>query len=247
MLKLPTSLTVTRNKKAEEKLVEKTRQWLIKDSSERKGVHASDLLDPRKAYYDRVNPQPLSNRMVGLFVVGKVLHAFFLSALAGETGTNWKSDGGSTIDKELGISFSPDWVKSGIPGELKTSRAKYEQTVSDMKLYLEQEMIYQAGLKSKDGRLATLMLSLPAPRGEGFGTYPQYRCYDIQCSKADLAKYRKQIIFFRKLLEKALKTKKRADINKLPLCRDFKCSRSACPHFAICKPEGRYGTRRWDK
>lgn len=247
MLTLPVSLTVERNLQAEEKLVEKTRLWLEKDSHDRTGIHASDLLDPRKAYYDKIRPQPLSNRMVGLFFVGKVLHAFFLSALAGETGTNWKSDGGSTVDAELGFSYSPDWVKDGIPGELKTSRGKYEQTQSDLGLYLEQLLIYMVGKKSVHGRLVVLMLSLPAPKGEGWGTYPQYRAYNVECSQADLTKYRKQLVATRKLLEQALKTNVQEDISKLPLCRPFKCGRSQCPHYDVCKPEGRHGTPRWDK
>lgn len=247
MLKLPQSLTVDRNKKAEENLINKSRLWLEKDSKDRTGIHASDLLDPRKAYYDKVNPQPLSNRMVGLFFVGKVLHAFFLSALTGETGVNWKSDGGSTIDKELGFSYSPDWCKDGIPGELKTSRSKYEQSKSDLGGYLEQLLIYMVGKKSEEGRLVVLLLSLPAPRGEGWGTYPQYRAYNVHVSKADLTKYKSQLVATRQLLVHALKTNKRSDIAKLPLCREFKCGRTQCPHYDNCKPEGRYGTRRWDK
>lgn len=248
MLELPKSLSVVRNKKAEAKLVEKTIEWLEKDSKDRKGIHASDLLDPRKAYYDKTRPkQKMTPRMAGLFFVGKVLHAFFLSALQGKKGTDWSSDGGSTVDKELGISFSPDWTKDGIPGELKTSRAKYEQRLSDKHSYLEQELIYQVGVNSLAGRLAVLMLNLPAPRGEGWGTYPQYRCDDVSCTKKDLSWYKQQIIKVRKALEKALKTKKRTDINKLPLCRDFKCGRSQCAHYNVCKPEGRFGTRRWDK
>ena len=251
MLTLPTSLTVDRNKTAEANLIEKSRKWLEKDSKDRKGIHASDLLDPRKAYYDKINPQPLSDRMVGLFFVGKVLHAFFLSALTGEDGVNWKSDGGSTVDKELGFSYSPDWtdkkVKPNIPGELKTSRGKYEQSKSDMGLYLEQLVTYMVGEKSEDGRLVVLMLSLPAPRGEGWGTYPQYRAYNVYVSKADLAKYKTQLIATRKLLQKALKTNSRKDITKLPLCREFKCGKSQCPHYSKCKPEGRWGLKRWDR
>jgi hypothetical protein len=248
MLTLPRSLTAVRNMLAEGKLVDKTRAWLEKDSKDRAGIHASDLLDPRKAYYDKTQPKsPLSSRLVGLFFVGKVLHAFFLSALTGEDGVNWKSDGGSTVDKELGFSYSPDWCKDGIPGELKTSRGKYEQSQSDLGLYLEQLLIYMVGKKSVDGKLVVLMLSLPAPRGEGWGTYPQYRAYNVSVSKADLAKYRTQLVATRKLLQAALTSKKMADISKLPLCRPFKCGASQCPHYQVCKPEGRHGTKRWDR
>jgi len=248
MLALPALIQIDRNKKAEVGLVDKTRAWLEKDSSDRKGIHASDLLDPRKAYYDKTQTKvPLSERLVGLFFVGKVLHAFFLSALTGEDGVNWKSDGGSTIDKTLGISYSPDWCKNGVPGELKTSRGKYEMRPSDLSLYLEQLMIYMTGEKSTYGRLVVLMTNLPAPPGQGWGTYPQYRCFDINVTKTALAEYAKQIIRVRKALVLALKTKKAKNINALPLCREFKCGKSQCPHYLVCKPEGRFGTKRWDK
>jgi hypothetical protein len=248
MLTLPKLIQIERNKKAEGNLVNKTRVWLEKDSQDRTGIHASDLLDPRKAYYDAIQPKsPLAERLVGLFFVGKVLHAFFLSALTGEKGVNWSSDGGSTVDKTLGISYSPDWCKSGIPGELKTSRSKFEMRPSDLSLYLEQLMIYMVGEDSAYGRLVVLMLNLPAPPGQGWGTYPQYRAYDINVTKAELSAYKKQIISVRKSLERALKTKKAKDIAALPLCRTFKCGKSQCPHYGICKPEGRFGTKRWDK
>jgi hypothetical protein len=248
MLTLPKSLEIIRNKTAEANLVEKTRTWLEADSKDRSGIHASDLLDPRKAYFDKTQPkQPLSERMVGLFFVGKVLHVFFLSALHGTTGADWKSDGGSTVSKKLGFSFSPDWVKDGIPGELKTSRGKYEMRNSDLSLYLEQELIYQVGLKSTKGRLVVLLTNLPAPPGQGFGTFPQFRAYNISVSKSDLLTYEKQLVKTRKALELALKTKKDKDIRALPLCREFKCSRSACPHFSVCAPEGRIGVKRWER
>jgi hypothetical protein len=91
------------------------------------------------------------------------------------------------------------------------------------------------------------MLNMPAPRGEGPGSFPQYRAYEVEVSKADLAKYRAQLITTRKLLEKALKTNKKVDIRKLELCRPFKCGGGNCAHYDVCKPEGRYGTKRFDK
>lgn len=243
MLILPKSLEVERNTKAEASLVAQTRTWLEKQDGERdKRIHASSLLDPRKAYFDAKYPQPLSNKMVGLFFFGKVLHAFFLSALNGETGTNWKSDIGSQWDAALKICWSADWEKNGIPYEFKTSRGKYEQSKSDLGLYLEQLLIYMVAKKSTHGRLIVLLSNLPAPRGEGWGTYPQYRAYDVHVSKADLAKYKKQIVATRKKLATALKTGK---FNKLELCRRFKCGETQCPHWNRCKPEGRFGKKGW--
>lgn len=242
MLKLPSSLEVERDFKYEKKLLEKTRAWLVNDSKERKGIHASDLLDPRKAYYDKLYPSPLSDRMVGTFFVGKTLHAFFLSALKDRKGTDWSTDSGSNEDKELGITWSADDKEDGIPHEFKTSRSKYEQKRRDLDNYLEQELIYMAAMKSLKGRISTLMYNLPAPKGQGWGSYPQYRSYKITCSKEDLKKYRLQIKKVAQQLRDCLKKK---SPKGLPLCREFKCF--GCPHFQRCKPEGRYGTKRFGK
>ena len=135
MLTLPPSLQITRNTKAERRLIDKTRTWLTSQERDPR-IHASDLLDPRKAYWDRLHPQTLSDKLVGLFFVGKVLHAFFISALNGEKGTNWESDAGSVFDKTLKICWSNDWedktVTPHIPYEFKTSRSKYEQKKRDL-------------------------------------------------------------------------------------------------------------------
>lgn len=247
MLVLPKSLTCERNLKAEAKLVAQTKEWLEKGNKERDPrIHASSLLDPRKSYFDTKFPQPMTNRMVGLFFFGKVLHAFFCSALNGEKGTNWESDAGSVWDEELGISWSNDWEKQvgklKIPYEFKTSRSKYEQKLRDLANYLEQLLIYMVAQKSTKGRLIVLQSNLPAPKGEGWGTYPQYRAYDVEVSTKDLASYRTQIIATRKSLQVALKKNK---FKELPLCRDFKCGPSQCAHWERCKPPGRYGEKRW--
>jgi hypothetical protein len=240
MLILPKSLNIERNKEAEAGLIEKTRKWLEHDSKDRTGIHASDLLDPRQAYFNKRYPHPLSDRMVGTFFVGKTLHAFFLSAFTGATGTDWKTDGGSHENKELGITWSADWIKNGVPYEFKTSRSKYEQSPSDLKSYLEQLLIYMVGTGSTTGKLITLMYNLPAPRGQGWGSFPQYRAYDISITQKDLDAYKLQLKKTVKLLTTALKKKSHKD---LPLCREFKCM--GCPHFEKCKPEGRYGKKRF--
>lgn len=242
MLELPKSVTCTRNPEAEQELVKKTKEWLERQNEERDPrVHASSLLDPRKSYFDTKYPQPMTNRMVGLFFFGKVLHAFFLSALGGAKGTDWKADVGSVWDEELGICWSNDWQKKvgkqTIPYEFKTSRSKYEQKQKDLDLYIEQLLIYMVAQKSTKGRLVVLQSNLPAPRGEGWGSYPQYRAYEIEVTQKDLDKYKKQLIDTRKKLESALKTNK---FKELPLCREFKCGPQQCPHWKRCKPEGRY-------
>lgn len=255
MLKLP-KLDIIRDEDAEDMLVEKAKAWLAKEGEERDPrIHASDLLDPRKAYWNRQSKESLDACMTGNFLVGKVLHAFFQTAMNDGKGLSLTdTDVGGTWDKTLGISFSNDWEKkcktanspNGIPYELKTSRALNEQTNRDLSSYLEQLCIYMAAKKSLLGRLVVLRLMAKNVR-KGWGTYPQFRAYDIEWTKKDLEGYRKQIVATVKLLTTALKTKKKKDIQMLPICRTWKCSKSNCQHYDLCKPEGRYGTKEFDK
>jgi hypothetical protein len=252
MLKLP-KLEIIRNEDAEDALVETTKEWLKGEGKDRDPrIHASDLLDPRKAYWNRQHVEEVTPQMAGNFMVGKVLHAFFSTAMNKKKGMSLvDTDVGGTWDKSLGISFSNDWEKkvrtkdspNGIPYELKTSRALNEQTTRDLSSYLEQLCIYMAAKTSLVGRLVVLRL-MGKNKAKGWGTYPQYRAYEIKWTKKDLAAYRSQIITTAKLLAKALKTKKP---KILPLCREWKCGEGNCGHWAKCKPEGRYGKTKWLK
>jgi len=252
MLNLP-KLQIERHLDAEDALVETTKEWLKGEGKERDPrIHASDLLDPRKAYWNRQHEEEVTPKMTGNFMVGKVLHAFFSTAMNGKKGLSLKdTDVGGTWDESLGISFSNDWEKqikskdspNGIPYELKTSRALNEQTNKDLSLYLEQLYIYMTAKLSLVGRLVVLRL-MGKDSKKGWGTFPQFRAYEITWTKKDMASYRKQIVATVKLLTLALKKKKPA---MLPLCREFKCGPGNCGHWSLCRPEGRWNTKKWSK
>jgi len=73
MLILPEGLRIKRSKTAEESLMRRSREWL--DSEERDPrTHVSDLLDPRLGYWNKKNKKPLPDRLVTMFLIGKVLH-----------------------------------------------------------------------------------------------------------------------------------------------------------------------------
>lgn len=245
MLELP-KLDVERDLDAEKAMVAKTIKWLKGESTKRDPrIHASDLLDPRKAYWNRQNTEEMDDRMAGNFMTGKVLHAFFNTLMKGEVGLSIEeTDDGGNWDKDLGITYSPDFFKNGIPYELKTSRATKEQTIRDLSSYLEQLCIYMAGKRSLTGRLLVYRINAEDKK-KGYGTYPQYRAYEITWTKKALESYRAQLKSTRMLLEKALKTKKKKDIQMLPLCREWKCGKKNCGHFDLCKPEGRYNNKRF--
>jgi hypothetical protein len=241
MLQLPASVTITRNKKVENQILEKARVWLEK-GERTPGLHASDLLDIRQAYWKHVKPLPLSARLIPMFLIGKVLHAFVLNAVDSTPMDLDKTDEGSFYSEELGISFSPDHVKNNKPRELKTSRSFYEpKTAKDVDFYLEQLLIYIAGMDTtekpvQEGQLWVLYMNLKDENGV---TTPQFRCYTVNISREDLEAYKAQLKASRIMLEAAIKQKKP---EVLPLCRKFKCGEFQCEYFSKdCKPKGRFG------
>src|SRR5712671_238301 len=78
MFDLP-AFSIERDDYAEVRLALQAREWIERGDADRGvGIHASDLMDPLLAYWKRLKPQPLSERTVWLFVVGKILHHFVL-------------------------------------------------------------------------------------------------------------------------------------------------------------------------
>ena len=123
MIPIPESVQVSRNKAAERMLLDKSRAWLEQDNRA-VGFHASDIPDPLQSFWRILAPEPLSDREVGLFLPGKVLHAFVLGAVDGQKDIDITvSDEGSFYSKDLDIYFSPDKILNGKVRELKTSRA----------------------------------------------------------------------------------------------------------------------------
>ena len=246
MLVIPESVRMTRDKRREAAWLKKARATITAGDKDRKaGLHASDLLDPRVAYWSRKKKREPDERTIFFFLIGRVLHEIEVKF---RTGKEEASDEGSHFDKELGIWYSPDLVlKGNVPGEYKTSRSPYEPIsesacLNKYESYLEQLLIYMAAMQSTTGELQVLYIS--RKQKGGTATAPAQRIYKIRVSPEDLKKYRAQIIETRVSIEQALETD---DYRKLPLCRFFKCSELACAWWEDCQPEGRYGKVRMKK
>jgi hypothetical protein len=241
MLIPPESLKMTRSKKAEESLMVRSREWLMKEERDPR-IHVSDLLDPRVGYWQRMEPKELSDKLVTMFLIGKVLHAFVLSAVDGDKGTDLSSDEGSKWSQDLGICYSID-KNLKYPRELKTSRSYYEpKSAKDLMMYIEQLMCYMVAEGKTKGQIWILFLNAKDPKTKR--TAPAYRAYTIRVTEAELADYRAQMKATQRKLSQALKKK---DHTILPLCRSFKCSEIDCEWWESCQPEGRYGKKRPSK
>src|SRR3990167_186425 len=236
MITIPESVEVKRSKATEGRLMAKARER-IEGDERTPGIHASDLLDLRQAYWGKVDPRPLSDRLVTMFLVGKVLHAFVIS-VATDTPTDLAvSDAGSRVSAELGISFSPDLELGGIVREVKTTRSYHDDVTP---FYVEQLLVYLAATNTTRGKLWVLFLNL---RGEDRATEPQFRCYTVTLSAEDLLLVKDEVVDKRIQLESAIAE---GNHTTLPLCRDFKCGHGKCDWFDQCQPEGRWGESKWD-
>src|SRR3990167_4678913 len=242
MIPIPESINVQRNRNDEKWLLKKSEAWLTKEERA-KGLHASDCLDLRRAFWRTVDPQPLSEREVGLFLPGKILHAFVLGA-AGDDGlvNLGHTDEGSRFSEELGIWYSPDWDKTDI-AEFKTSLAfKEPADVADLDIYIEQVLIYLACENKTKAKIWVLYLNLRDPATKK--TTPTFRCYEMSVSPEDLEKTREFITASKADFDQAIETQ---DWKHLDLCRAWLCGAKNCAWYARCQPEGRFGTPEFDK
>ena len=104
MMPLPRGLRIDRDLEEEQSLMNKARAHLDKDG--REGIHASDLLNLRLAFFRRTKPSPLPDRLVNMFIVGQVAHAI-IEVIKGSGGDYTTPDAGTKLFGEL--RYSPDF------------------------------------------------------------------------------------------------------------------------------------------
>lgn len=233
---IPDSVVLMRSRALEADLYAKARRWLAREERA-PGLHASSLLDPRLAYFGLIHgPKDLSDRLVNIFLAGKLFHLLLISVLMEENGINWASDSGSKYSDELGIHYSVDHWLDGCPNEIKTTRKPFEaKDLKDLSLYVEQLLIYMACENKTRGYLSVMHLSLRT--GNGNETECAYRVYPVDVSLEDLAATRAWIKNTVHSIQHAVDTK---NPRELPLCHPFKCGPVNCEYWEECQPEGRY-------
>lgn len=244
MIPLPDSLRLKRSTADERKLLAASRAWLEKDER-KQGLHASDFLDLRQAFWKAVDPQPSSDRQIPIFLVGKILHGFVLGAMDGANVDLNVTDEGSSWNEEIGFWYSPDWDKGEI-AEFKSSRAfKEPRDATDIDNYIEQVLIYMVAKQRTSAKLWVLYLNLKDKQRR---TSPEFRAYSITVSPEDLTKLGDYLRTAKQQLTDAIShygAGDRESYRALPLCRDFKCGAGRCEWWDKCQPEGRYGEPRW--
>ena len=236
MIPTPPSLTIARSKAGEKTLIDKCRKWL--DSQDRaEGIHASDITtSPRISFWRKMKPSPLPDRLVQIFMVGRILHTLVFYAYDMKPLTpELDSDEGSLKAEHLGgLLYSTDKIIKENIVELKTTRKPNEpKDTSDLQIYVPQLLVYMAARKQTTAWLWVLYINLK----DKSGTSPEFRAYKLTISKDELEKLQLHVRAAVGVFDKAVKTK---DHTILPLCPAWMCSRSRCEFYDDCKPEGRW-------
>jgi len=233
MITIPKSLKFVRNKDDEARLLKDARAKLAA-SQRSPGIHASDLLDPRKTYFRYKTGDKeaaLTDRDVMIFTVGKVLHAMILGA----------EDEGSVHNDDADFDYSVDYIDDGIPTELKSTRMAVPDDRKKLNQYIEQVLIYMASMGSVHGKLWVLFLN---HKDETYMTTPVFRCANIKVGKKDLKSLQDELKTTTAQLKASLVSTEPEPWRELPLCRKDWCSRAKCEYFDECKPEDRWKPKR---
>ncbi|MGI0015633.1 MAG: hypothetical protein ACREBU_19630 [Nitrososphaera sp.] len=243
-------MKIKRNKKLEEQLYKRLEALFDRQQEARTGIHVSGLMQPRKAYWQAVDPQPLTRREIGFFTAGRAHHEIILSAMKGKKledspDRNVVTDEGTKEWK--GIFYSPDY-RLGFLAEIKSNRKQQEPDESNLAEeydnYLSQLTKYMAVENEGRASLIVFFISMRVD-DKNKATEPTLRCYDVVLTPEQLEDIRKEMLKTKKAIERAIETKNH---KPLPLCPEWMCYGGGyygdafenCKWYNKCKPEGRY-------
>lgn len=208
----------------EAKVYEKVIAWLTRRPRSQDAWHVSDLQYPRKAYWGRIDPKPITQLQAGYFIAGIGHHNVVEAILGPRNNKKHRADAGEFMKE--GIYFSPD-LRLPYPLEFKTSRAEFEpyDLEKGYSGYLQQLKMYMALMNSTKGALLVFFLVLK----EGRRKKPAFRFYKVTCTKEELTKELVQIKALSKKLTAAVKAK---DQKLVPACPKWMCG--DCPWNKEC-------------
>jgi len=206
-------MEIHRNKSIEKWCLEEIQNNYGKDT--REGIHLTDLLTPRKKYWQIMKPMKPSIEDISLWTSGSAIEYRVLSAMGykkGET-KEWN-----------GIKYSVDSFMGNIPAEIKTRRrllAEEGREVETYEHYLNQLKGYCAIENITKGWL--IILSLLEKQDDSNKTAPEWAFYDVTFTDEELEEERGRLLKTKMGIEDALKKRDHSD---LPLCPRWMCSKT---------------------
>lgn len=199
-----------------QKLIETLTEQYFK---ERTDIHVTDLVSClRKAGYAKIQPMPLSETDLMLFVLGEGHHQV-IQLLAGKGAVIAEQN----VELE-GVVGTVDLLDSGVPIEIKTRRTKDREPEDS---HLKQLSYYMAMVPSNVGLLLYLMLNNLED------DEPKFICRTITLTDKELGVLREELLHKKDVLTRALKA---SDPLLIPRDESFRNCVS-CQYTKTCKPE----------
>jgi hypothetical protein len=234
-------LKIERNEILEKAITEKVQKRWEETNEERIGIHLSDLISPRKAYFKKTDPKPPDIKEILYFVSGLGIEKE-LTNLLGERHVRTRERSGIYYSPDLFNDFGGDY--GILLAEVKSRRrnlADPEKIMEDYDYYLQQLSGYLALEHKNKGAL--IVLSLAEKVDDSHRTEPVLATYLVEYTKPELKQRRKELTKVRDLLDTAIRTKAPGDFDDLPKCPSWMCGREIKtmvkpPICKTCKPTG---------
>lgn len=169
-------MIITRRPDIEAFMLDEIRAYFVKQNEKRTGIHLSDLLKPRQAYWQRVKPLPPTNEEIQYFLIGRG-HEESLHACSGyEHGEEQEWEG---------ILYTPDFYHN-FPDESKTRRGNLAapgEEEEKYKYYLDQVRGYCAVTGRPQAWLRVWSLM---EKQEDYSTKPELAAYQVEFTEVEL-------------------------------------------------------------
>lgn len=214
---------------------ESIQKWAIEEiqtawgRNSREGIHLSDLLTPRKKFWQDTEPQPSQFRDICIWMGGNAFEVKFLKALGIQHGEakEWN-----------GIYYTPD-IFFNFPCELKSRRrnlAEEGKEEEDYAWYLQQLKGYCAVEGKKQGWLIVLSF---VQNTDTFRTEPEIRFYRVEYTAEELEEEKQRLLTVSGWLKQSLNE---GDYRILPDCPEWMCRKKITtitkkPHCLTCKKD----------
>lgn len=220
-------MQITRRIDLEALLLDEMRASFAREERTTDEIHVSDLLAPRRAYWGRVHPKPVTDDEIGYFVAGRA-HEDAVGRVSGvQPGEPRQVDG---------IWLRSDFYTS-IPLEFKTRRrslaADADEATRRYDTYIDQCRAY-AALQQRPAAWLWV-LGLVSEQRDG-GTKPEFQVWHLDFTPDELLAERVRLGQVRDLLRAAWDG---AGVEGVPLCPDWQCGKVGAvmvqpPHCQSC-------------
>ena len=235
-------MIIQRNNDIEQKITQQVQDTWIAQERDRHSIHLSDLLAPRKAYFQRILHKPPSITEILYYISGLGIEEK-LTRLLGERHVRARTRLGISYSPDLCLDISPDLgiLLTEVKSRRRALPENNEEAIKETFDYYLAQLSGYCALDHKNNGLL-LVLSLAEKVDDSYKTEPVLASYLVEYTKRELKERRKELAHLRELLGTALRTKTGGDFDELPQCPKWMCGREiktmvVVPHCTTCNKD----------